>query len=102
MPARTGSASSKLNPQPPACESTSANAWATAAATITATAKPAGSPAAAAYTRQAPVIIQAAMADTRPARRRSCVPRESGTWKSTTITVLRKSTAATSTSGAEV
>ena len=34
-------------------------------------------------------MSQAAIADTRPATRRSCVPRESGTWKSTTITVFR-------------
>jgi hypothetical protein len=47
-------------------------------------------------------MSHAAIAETRPAFRRSCVPRESGTWNSTTITVLRMSTAATSTSGAAV
>ena len=47
-------------------------------------------------------MSHAAIADTRPARRRSCVPRDSGTWNSTTITVLRMSTTATSTSGAAV
>ena len=47
-------------------------------------------------------MSHAAIADTRAARRRSCVPLDSGTWNSTTITVFRMSTRATSTSGAAV
>ena len=47
-------------------------------------------------------MSHAAIAETRPARRRSWVPRDSGTWNSTTMIVLRMSTTATSTSGALV